>query len=50
MKWHKVLPKGTVDVQLITENHSRVVDYVVKRVGREVEYCHYITPDEFRRS
>lgn len=50
MKWRKVLPMGTVDVQQITEKHSRVVDYVVKRVGREIEYRNYITPDEFRHS
>lgn len=50
MKWSKMLPMGTVDVQQITEKHSRVVDYVVKRVGGEIEYRNFITPDEFRRS
>lgn len=50
MKWRKVLPQGTVDIQPITGKHSRVVDYVLKSVGGELEYDHFITPDEFRRT
>ena len=50
MKWFYAFPQGTVDVQRITTKHSRVVDYVVKRTGLEVEYTSFITPDEFRRS
>lgn len=50
MMWLKTLPSGTVDIQPIKENPERVNDYVTKRVGSKIQYDHFITPDEFRRS
>lgn len=48
--WLQLVPSGTTDVVPITEKPAYVNDYVLKRVGHEVEYEHFITPDEFRRS
>ena len=44
-----MLTAGTVDVKEIVETPHRVIDYVVKRIGNDIEYTKFITPDEFRR-
>lgn len=48
--WLEILPGGSVDFQVITGRHDRVTDYVSKRVGHDVEFAEFITPDEFRRT
>lgn len=46
--WKKLVPPGSVDIQVITEQRG-LADYITKMTPHEISYAHFVTPDEFIR-
>lgn len=46
--WQKLVPEGRADVKVIDRTPERLIDYVTKELGREIQYEDFITPDELR--
>ena len=47
--WMRLMPSGTTDVQAVNPSlYSKVEDYVAKELQGELQYTHFVTPDEFR--
>jgi hypothetical protein len=47
--WRKIVPSGHADVRMLNHSQSRLIDYLAKEIGREIQCEDFITPDEFRR-
>lgn len=45
--WVKLVPSGTVDIQMI-DSQVPTAKYVAKSLGYDVNYDHFVLPDEFQ--
>jgi hypothetical protein len=47
--WQKIMPDGGVDVRKVSHTQDKLINYVAKELGHEIQFEDFITPDEFRR-